>query len=106
MGLYGERAPDCDIAISHGRLKLDSQDRYARQKTPFWGQFSDNGADEGEVSGSCRVSDLLEHDYIAPFTRMTGVVLVVGAIHFMHFHLLVGTVCHVFWKKLSHGVRY
>jgi hypothetical protein len=32
-GLYGEPAPDLDIAISHGRLKPDGQERYNRQKT-------------------------------------------------------------------------
>ena len=73
--LCGGPAPDRDIAISHGRLKLDSQDRYARQKAPFRGRCSDDGVDEGEVSGSCRVSDLLEHDYIASFTRTTGAAL-------------------------------
>jgi hypothetical protein len=35
-GLYGEPASDLDIAISSGRLKLDSQDRYARLKTPYY----------------------------------------------------------------------
>jgi hypothetical protein len=37
-GLYGEPASDLDIAISRGRLKLDSQDRYARRKTPLFYQ--------------------------------------------------------------------
>jgi len=73
--LCGEPAPDRDIAISRGRLKPDSQNRYARQKAPFRGRCSDNGVDEDEVSGSCRVSDLLEHDYIASFTRTTRAAL-------------------------------
>jgi hypothetical protein len=34
-GAVWRAAPGLDIAISRGRLETDSQDRYARQTTPF-----------------------------------------------------------------------
>lgn len=45
-GLYGEPAPDLDIAISHGRLKPDGQERFNRQGRHFRGMSRDDGVDE------------------------------------------------------------
>jgi hypothetical protein len=46
-GLYGEPASDLDIEIPRGRWKLDSQYRYALQKSPFFDSTEIMGKDEG-----------------------------------------------------------